>query len=447
MKKKRGPRSKPSHTTVRDDFSAIIDLITDAKARGVFDRKRSARRAAKPTVANAPFTPIVAAANTEDHQLRALDAAAQREVPLPSEASVIGEPITAIAITYSGHPRAGLRVQGARRDRRIDVGLADVVFPAGSAGARFVTLYRAWLGLDERSSDASEDGKHRAARHQVTRDALTLGVPVELIVLSRTPRTLLCQLLGTQTQVTLRATARGAVPGAILTVSPTKLTPRARRADLVGDVLDMRADVVALGLSPLALRKRGEWDPKTASRGEPGEPIEAWLEPILARGRRPMFEMEQIVPNTDADDLDGDPIVEASERNADGDHAGAREVLMSLLARDLRCLDAHAHLGNFAFERDPLEAQRHYEVGLSIGAFSVGKRFDGLLPWALLDNRPFLRCLHGAGLCAWRLGQTREAAAIFRRMLWLNPTDNQGARFNLAALEAGKTWEELEGDA
>jgi hypothetical protein len=32
-------------------------------------------------------------------------------------------------------------------------------------------------------------------------------------------------------------------------------------------------------------------------------------------------------------------------------------------------------------------------------------------------------------------------------MLWLNPTDNQGARFNLAAIEAGKTWEELENDA
>jgi hypothetical protein len=31
-------------------------------------------------------------------------------------------------------------------------------------------------------------------------------------------------------------------------------------------------------------------------------------------------------------------------------------------------------------------------------------------------------------------------------MLWLNPTDNQGARFNLAAIEAGKTWEEVEGD-
>jgi len=37
-----------------------------------------------------------------------------------------------------------------------------------------------------------------------------------------------------------------------------------------------------------------------------------------------------------------------------------------------------------------------------------------------------------------------EAAAAFRKMLWLNPGDNQGARFDLAAVEAGKTWEEEE---
>jgi hypothetical protein len=38
----------------------------------------------------------------------------------------------------------------------------------------------------------------------------------------------------------------------------------------------------------------------------------------------------------------------------------------------------------------------------------------------------------------------QEAAAVFHKLLWLNPSDNQGARFNLAAVEAGKTWEEME---
>jgi len=30
-------------------------------------------------------------------------------------------------------------------------------------------------------------------------------------------------------------------------------------------------------------------------------------------------------------------------------------------------------------------------------------------------------------------------------MLWLNPSDHQGARFNLANVEAGRSWEECEG--
>jgi tetratricopeptide (TPR) repeat protein len=240
--------------------------------------------------------------------------------------------------------------------------------------------------------------------------------------------------------VTLRTAVRDEVPGGIVTVVPTKQWTHARHAYLGGNVLSMRADVEALGLVPLALHDQGEWDPATAYWGEEGEPIDEWARPIIARGKRPMFEMEQVIPGEDPEDFDSDPIVEASQRNAAGDRAGAREILMKLLAADLRCLDAHAHLGNLEFDRRPEQALRHYEVGLSIGAFSLGKTFDGVLPWGLIDNRPFLRNLHGVGLCWWRLGKTREAAAVFRKMLWLNPDDNQGARFNLAEVEAGKAW-------
>ena len=36
------------------------------------------------------------------------------------------------------------------------------------------------------------------------------------------------------------------------------------------------------------------------------------------------------------------------------------------------------------------------------------------------------------------------AKEVFEKMLWLNPLDNQGARFLLANLETGKTWQEFE---
>ena len=159
-----------------------------------------------------------------------------------------------------------------------------------------------------------------------------------------------------------------------------------------------------------------------------------------------MFEFEQVIPGVDPGDFESDPILDASELAAAGARGRSRTLLMGLLAQDLRCLDAHAHLGNLEFERRPERALRHYRAGVEIGMLTLGRGFDGVLAWSLIDNRPFLRCLHGLGLCQWRIGETREAAAVFRRMLCLNPGDNQGARFNLPAVEAGKTWEEMEGD-
>ena len=115
--------------------------------------------------------------------------------------------------------------------------------------------------------------------------------------------------------------------------------------------------------------------------------------------------------------------------------------LNGLLIADLRCLDAHAHLGNLAFDRSPKTALRHYDIGRQIGELSLGPDFNGVLPWGLIDNRPYLRCVHGYGLCLWRLERFDEACVVFTRMLWLNPSDNQGARFNLRAVSAGSAWE------
>ena len=118
-----------------------------------------------------------------------------------------------------------------------------------------------------------------------------------------------------------------------------------------------------------------------------------------------------------------------------GDYREARRTLMNLLAVDLRCLDAYAHLGNFVFDHAPEMAIRHYEVGVRIGELSLGKSFDGVLHWG-----PFLRCLHGYGLSLWRLGRLKEAEEVFTRTLWLNPTDNQGVRFLLGEVSEGKVW-------
>ena len=71
---------------------------------------------------------------------------------------------------------------------------------------------------------------------------------------------------------------------------------------------------------------------------------------------------------------------------------------------------------------------------MKIDELSLPDNFNGLLPWGFIDNRPFLRCMHGYGLCLWRQGKVDEAAAVFKRMIWLNPSDNQGLGFALPRL-------------
>jgi hypothetical protein len=82
---------------------------------------------------------------------------------------------------------------------------------------------------------------------------------------------------------------------------------------------------------------------------------------------------------------------------------------MEVLGADLRCIDAHAHLGNMVFDRYPEQAMVHYEIGIKIGELSLPPGFDGLLVWGHIFNRPFLRCLHGYGLCLRRIGKVAEA--------------------------------------
>jgi len=152
--------------------------------------------------------------------------------------------------------------------------------------------------------------------------------------------------------------------------------------------------------------------------------------------------MEQVLPGDDLDGPDSHPIIESNDLKDQGDFVGARKILVQLLDADLRCLDAHAHLGNLMFDVGARDAIEHYEIGIRIGELSLGADFDGVLSWGWIDNRPFLRCMHGYGLCLWRVGKTNEAAGVFEPMLWLNPSDNQGERFDLHWIRNGRAWEQ-----
>jgi len=159
-----------------------------------------------------------------------------------------------------------------------------------------------------------------------------------------------------------------------------------------------------------------------------------------------MFEMEQVLPGEGPDDPFDDPITRSNDLKDAGERAEAEKILMELCQADLRCLDAHSHLGNLVFDHNSDDAIQHYEVGLRIGELSLGDDFTGVMPWGLIDNRPFLRCMHGYGLCLWRLGRFDEAEQIFEKMLRLNPSDNQGVRFLIDEVKAKTAWEDRENE-
>jgi hypothetical protein len=272
-----------------------------------------------------------------------------------------------------------------------------------------------------------------------------LGRAVDLVVLSAGRKAFRCRQPGGDV-VTVRAGSPwDLVPGEIVVLVPRKRWRYAGHSYVSGTIQTRRIAAAALGLVPLKLEDCGVWDPGDEYWGEEDQPVPDWAELIIAKGPRPQYEMEHVLPGVDPENFDDDPIVEAVDLTNAGQRDAARELLMGLCEVDVRCLDAHAHLGNLLFDYMPEIAMRHYEVGLRIGELSLGPAFDGLLPWGYVDNRPFLRCIQSFGLCLWRLGRFEEAQGVFARMLWLNPTDNQGVRFLLRDVRAGVPWEDRQG--
>ena len=383
----------------------------------------------------------------DDEQLWAFRQAFEDDVTLPADGFVIGEPVSVIEIDYDGNERRGLTAKCRREDGSEHVvAVSEVMFPQDSAGARHIAAYRRWLNLDPFPAEMQVPSRHKR-QHKATADDLDLRKPVELVALSVKERAARCRLPGSDRVITFRASClRDVVPGEIVTVKPRKQWRYAGHPYLSGEIQSTRIDVEALGLVPLGLEDMGMWDPKEEYWGEEDEPIDEWARPIIAHGPRPMFEMEQVLPGENPDDPFDDPITRSNDLKDAGERAEAEKILMQLCQADLRCLDAHSHLGNFVFDHHPKDAIRHYEVGLRIGELSLGDGFTGVLAWGFIDNRPFLRCMHGYGLCLWRLGRFDEAEHIFEQMLWLNPSDNQGVRFLIDEVKAKTAWEDRENE-
>ena len=210
------------------------------------------------------------------------------------------------------------------------------------------------------------------------------------------------------------------VEGEIFEVEPEKEWTYKKTPFISGKIISQRIDIPVLELVPLPVH--------------------------CIDKRKQEFEMEQIIPGARPDEMD-DPITDAVELKNRGCMDEAWELLNQVIKQDLRCIDAHVHMAHFKFgdglsEYWVKQALKHYTVGAELGHFFLGYSFNGKLPWSAIDNRPYLRALHGQCLCYWALGDYEAAAEIARSLLKFNKSDNQGIRFILPEIEAGIPYRE-----
>jgi hypothetical protein len=338
---------------------------------------------------------ILVDAYGEDEQLWSFRQAFEDEVPLPVEGSVIGEAVSVIKIAYDGKPQRGLRATCRKTNlKTYEVALADVEFPDDSKAAPYLKAYHRWLGFPAPRKSRRAELLEKIKKTKAGVGEIDISKSAELIVLGvKKQEAARCRLLGQDKELTLRTSGLWNVtPGEIVTVIPKKHWSYAGHPYLSADITGTRFDLAALNLTALQLTDEGMWNPKDEYWGEENEPMQEWERKIIARGPRPQYEMEQIVPGVKPKDfdIDTDPILEAVELKEAGDFVGADQVLNGLLIADLRCLDAHAHLGNFKFDHRPEIALRHYDIGRRIGELSLDPDFSGVLRWAMIDNRPYL---------------------------------------------------------
>lgn len=375
-----------------------------------------------------------AGARDEDAALRSFLDLLREHITFPLDAQVVGVSVEVQNLRYDGNPRRGLLAMMRRNGRPYEVALEDVWVDSATLAGRALAAYRAWVGTPPMVEAPPALPAPLLTDWEDVRSAESL----EVVVLAARQEVARVRVPTTGEELILRSGfAAEAIPGETLTVVPRKSGTWRQHRILSGDVLARRLDIPLLGLTPLALRDRGQWDPSEEYRGAPGRPIPPYYVPIIQVGPRPSFEMENPLSSCTPED---DPILAAIHQREDGDEDRAIHVLMDTLARDLRTLDAHAWLGTFRFRDDPRRALAHWRVGLTIGELSVSPRFAGVLPWSSADNRPFLRCLFGCGLASWRLGQVDVASRLLDRLLWLNPGDAQGARHILARIRDGRPW-------
>ena len=206
-----------------------------------------------------------------------------------------------------------------------------------------------------------------------------------------------------------------------------------------GDILDYRLVENNIGIDGLNLQIEKLWDPVE----EYGEEAEEYCPGYIKEGLRHSYVFEDY-SGFEFYGPDTDPISDAVEAMEAGYDKKAYQILTRLLEEYPECIDALAHLGSMSFENGhQLDHARHcYKAAVSLAEKKFPKGFDGVILWNRVKNRPYLRALNGYCMVNWRLKEFSEAYDTAKKILRLNPPDNQGIRFCIDKIKNREDWEE-----
>jgi hypothetical protein len=202
-----------------------------------------------------------------------------------------------------------------------------------------------------------------------------------------------------------------------------------------GTILDHQLQLENLSVPALEHTNEGLWDPHESF----GDEADEYFPEYLREGLR-----EEFLFN----DYSGygfyaennDPVMDAVEAETP---VKRYDILTKLWIDFPQCIDALVHIANSYSESSifGFRAYNLYKAAVYIAEQNLPDDFDGLFLWIHIENRPYLRALHGLCLMQWKLADFPAALATAEKLLRICPTDNIGVRFLIPHLRENKRYD------
>lgn len=126
-----------------------------------------------------------------------------------------------------------------------------------------------------------------------------------------------------------------------------------------------------------------------------------------------------------------------------GEKDNAIEYFKKALTFDENYLEAINGIASIYFYKDIEKSKEYYRKAYEISKTHFKGIWPDTLEWGILENRGYLRAIQGLALVLWREHEIEEAKKLFSLILKLNPSDNQGIRYCMAAIYKGMNWGEF----